>query len=97
MTGEDMLHPNHLNAEKIVPHLFAGKNVPFWLALVYLSSNSILNLLNYYWFTRMIQTVASRFSGDKGEKVKAEKVTVDGEDLKVASGTEKTHLKKRKA
>lgn len=78
-----------------MPHVFAGKSVPMWLACVYLGSNSVLNLLNYYWFSRMIQTVASRFTG--GGKKKVETVEVDGAELKVATGVEKEEGRRRKA
>lgn len=92
MTSRDM-HPDQLVGD-VMPHPFAGKSVPLWLACVYLGSNSILNLLNYYWFTKMIQTVASRFTGDKkgaGER----KVVVGGDEVKVATGVEKTEVRKR--
>lgn len=42
-------------------HPYAGKSVPLWLAVVYLGSNICLNCLNYYWFSKMIRTVAARF------------------------------------
>ncbi|KAI9728875.1 MAG: hypothetical protein M1834_007133 [Cirrosporium novae-zelandiae] len=35
--------------------------VPIWLAIVYLGSNLTLNALNYFWFTKMIDTVLKRF------------------------------------
>lgn len=82
----------------MVPHPFAGKSVPLWLACIYLGSNSILNLLNYYWFTKMVQTVASRFTGDKkggkGGKVAASVIETE---VKVATGVENTEMRKRKA
>jgi hypothetical protein len=37
--------------------------VPFWLALVYLACNLVLNTLNFYWFGKMIETVRKRFEG----------------------------------
>jgi hypothetical protein len=40
-----------------------------WLAGLYLGSNTTLNFLNVYWFSKMIGTVMSRF------QPKAEKVT----------------------
>ena|SRR5690606_593252 len=63
-----------------VPAEFAaqGQSVPVWLAATYLGSNSILNFLNYYWFTRMIQTLRSRF--EKPSK-KAETVVVEGTEV----------------
>lgn len=35
--------------------------VPIWLAITYLSSNVVLNSLNFYWFGKMIKTVRKRF------------------------------------
>ena len=39
--------------------------VPTWLALAYLGSNTVLGVLNFYWFGKMINTVKSRFEGPK--------------------------------
>lgn len=39
--------------------------LPMWLAILYLGSNTILNFLNIYWFSKMIQTVRSRFQPTK--------------------------------
>ncbi|KAL2843633.1 TLC domain-containing protein [Aspergillus pseudoustus] len=43
-------------------HHTAG-GVPIWLVLTYVTSNLILNGLNYYWFSKMIETVMKRFRG----------------------------------
>lgn len=45
------------------------KAVPIWLAITYLSSNTVLNSLNFYWFGKMIETVRKRFE----KKPEAEK------------------------
>lgn len=82
----------------VILHPFAGKSVPLWLACIYLGSNSILNLLNYYWFTKMVQTVASRFTGDKkGGKGRNVAAGVIETEAKVATGVENTEVRKRKA
>jgi hypothetical protein len=51
--------------------------LPIWLAGIYLGSNTILNILNIYWFGKMVQTVRKRFQpvNEKHirEKTKAEK------------------------
>ncbi|KAL1306059.1 hypothetical protein AAFC00_004185 [Neodothiora populina] len=48
---------------------FAGRReLPVWLALSYLASNIVLNVLNYYWFYKMIQTLRSRFEPPLGTK-----------------------------
>ncbi|PWW74545.1 DUF887-domain-containing protein [Tuber magnatum] len=106
---DDLIHPDPLETDEIVTHPFAGKNIPFWLIMAYLGSNITLNLLNYYWFGRMIQTVSSRFTKKdkpvKKEKEKSEntevdadgKVWVEGTDVNVGTTVEvaKEKLKKR--
>lgn len=45
---------------------FAGKEaIPPWLTLVYLGSNTLLTLLNFYWFWMMIGAVTKRFPASK--------------------------------
>ncbi|KAL1896478.1 hypothetical protein Cpir12675_002767 [Ceratocystis pirilliformis] len=36
--------------------------IPVWLGLAYLAANITLNSLNFYWFIKMIQAVAKRFT-----------------------------------
>ena len=53
--------------------------LPAWLAFVYLTSNIVLNTLNFYWFGKMIETVRSRFREPRsGKKGKSEGVMVEG-------------------
>ncbi len=48
---------------------FAGDYaMPAWLAVVYLSSNIVLNTLNFYWFGKMIETIRKRFAESKDKK-----------------------------
>ena len=48
---------------------FAGDYpMPAWLAIVYLSSNIVLNTLNFYWFGKMIETIRKRFAESKDKK-----------------------------
>ena len=48
---------------------FAGDYpMPAWLAIVYLSSNIVLNTLNFYWFGKMIETIKKRFSESRDKK-----------------------------
>lgn len=49
------------NAEisRFKSHTAAG--VPTWLVLTYVGSNLVLNFLNYFWFSKMIDTVLKRF------------------------------------
>ena len=60
------------NAEisKFAHHTAAG--LPLWLAATYLSSNVILNSLNFYWFSKMIETVMKRFRDPVPGQVTAE-------------------------
>ncbi|RPA98440.1 DUF887-domain-containing protein [Choiromyces venosus 120613-1] len=86
-TPVDSLLPDqddHLKAAEVVVSPFAGKTLPLWLIMAYLGSNSILNLLNYYWFSRMIQTVTARFTKDKPvKKGKMEKKEKKEESVEV--------------
>ena len=50
----DLLQYADTGAEKLL-------SLPTWLVVVYLGSNTILNLLNVYWFGKMVQTVRKRF------------------------------------
>ncbi|EMD00457.1 hypothetical protein BAUCODRAFT_62246 [Baudoinia panamericana UAMH 10762] len=48
---------------------FMGEKVlPLWLPIVYLLSNLTLNLLNVYWFGKMIETIRKRFDPPFGTK-----------------------------
>lgn len=40
---------------------YTADGVPLWLAVTYVASNLILNSLNYYWFSKMIEAVMKRF------------------------------------
>lgn len=43
--------------------------MPKWLAILYVSANSVLSFLNFYWFTKMIGAVRKRFvKKDQGGK-----------------------------
>ena len=57
-----------------------GIPVPLWLAMAYLGSNLVLNSLNFYWFYRMILTVAKRFTVPA---VKKEVIVVEGTEIEV--------------
>ncbi|KAL6234400.1 hypothetical protein BDW75DRAFT_212404 [Aspergillus navahoensis] len=61
------------NAEisKYAKHTAAG--VPTWLVVTYVTCNLILNGLNYYWFSKMIETVMKRFRPQKAPSKEAEK------------------------
>ncbi|KAL8786479.1 MAG: hypothetical protein Q9195_008184 [Heterodermia aff. obscurata] len=44
--------------------------VPPWLAVAYVASNTVLNVLNFYWFGRMVTTVKKRFDKPGAESGK---------------------------
>ncbi|KAI4758615.1 DUF887-domain-containing protein [Aureobasidium sp. EXF-3400] len=55
---------------------FAGsRTLPAWLALSYLASNIVLNLLNWYWFAKMIEALRKRFDPPFGTKRPEKKET----------------------
>lgn len=45
-----------------------GQDVPTWLALSYLTSNLILNSLNWFWIEKMIATIRKRFDPPFGTR-----------------------------
>ncbi|KAF7512884.1 hypothetical protein GJ744_011987 [Endocarpon pusillum] len=57
------------------------RGIPIWLAVTYLSSNVVLNSLNFYWFGKMIETVRKRFDNKPKEKDEASRAD-DGEKKK---------------
>jgi hypothetical protein len=44
--------------------------MPGWLAVLYVSANTALSLLNFYWFWQMIGAVKKRFPDEKTKKKK---------------------------
>ncbi|KAL1971247.1 hypothetical protein VTN77DRAFT_199 [Rasamsonia byssochlamydoides] len=52
--------------------------VPIWLVLTYVASNLILNGLNYYWFSKMIEAVMKRF---REPAIPAKKVKEPGKEV----------------
>lgn len=65
-SSEAVFEPDARSAEVM---RFAGDYpMPTWLAIVYLSSNVVLNTLNFYWFGKMIETIKKRFVESKEKK-----------------------------
>ena len=70
--------------------------VPIWLASTYLTSNIILNTLNFYWFGKMIETIRKRFKGHAttenhdwaDRKAALKKKAAEAEDVVVVEGVE---------
>ncbi|KAI9796560.1 MAG: hypothetical protein M1833_006124 [Piccolia ochrophora] len=68
-TGEKYAPLPGATVEEVLRH--QQQSMPTWLAGSYLGANTILSVLNFYWFERMIAAVRKRFD-PKGE-AKAEK------------------------
>ncbi|EKV08349.1 TRAM/LAG1/CLN8 homology domain [Penicillium digitatum] len=49
------------NAEITKFKEYTAGGVPTWLVLTYVGSNLILNFLNFFWFSKMVETVLKRF------------------------------------
>ena len=49
-------------------YLFDTNQLPWWLVAVYLGSNTLLAVLNFYWFGLMLQAIAKRFPRAKPTK-----------------------------
>lgn len=47
--------------EDIMMYAKEAGPLPVWLAIIYLTSNIVLNTLNIYWFGKMIKAVQKRF------------------------------------
>jgi len=57
-----------LGAKSEVLRHAANKHFPLWLAAVYVAANVTLNVLNVYWFGKMIDTIRKRFDKPWGTK-----------------------------
>ncbi|KAI9370202.1 TLC domain-containing protein [Aspergillus egyptiacus] len=64
------------NAEISKYSKYTAGGVPTWLVLTYVTSNLVLNGLNYYWFSKMIETVMKRFRSPTPDRERA-KMTRD--------------------
>ncbi|EYE99378.1 TLC domain-containing protein [Aspergillus ruber CBS 135680] len=51
---------------------YNAAGTPTWLVVTYILSNIVLNSLNYYWFSKMIETVLKRFRGPAAAPAKKE-------------------------
>ena len=51
------------------------RHLPLWLGASYLTCNVALALLNFYWFSQIIQTIRSRFDPPLGTKKSGGDVT----------------------
>ncbi|KAJ5834395.1 hypothetical protein N7447_000421 [Penicillium robsamsonii] len=80
------------NAEMTRFKGYTAGGVPTWLVVTYVGSNLILNFLNFFWFSKMVETVLKRFrtpaesaaTGEKkgkNEPISAEKAAQLKEDI----------------
>lgn len=53
---------------------FSGdQQLPMWLVYVYVISNTVLSMLNVFWFYQMVSAVKKRFEPPKAKKEKKDK------------------------
>jgi hypothetical protein len=64
----------------------AGEPLPVWLALLYLTSNLVLNALNWHWFFKMIAAVRKRFEPAKEEEEQGQETEKAGEQQQSTKG-----------
>jgi len=77
---------------------FAGEEyVPLWLAFTYLGSNVVLNTLNFFWFSKMIETIRKRFQPPKDKLVTEAAVATrsTGANGKVRIDIDETEVRRR--
>lgn len=75
---------------------FAGDEyIPLWITVMYVISNLILNSLNFYWFSKMIDALRKRF--EPVEKTKEPPVVTrnTGADGKVKIDIDETEVRRR--
>lgn len=63
----------HANVEITKFKEYTAGGVPTWLVLTYVGSNLILNFLNFFWFSKMVETVLKRFRTPAESAAAAEK------------------------
>lgn len=51
---------------------YTARGTPTWLVVTYVVSNLVLNTLNYYWFSKMVETVLKRFRSPTKENKKGD-------------------------
>ena len=81
-----------------------SSEVPLWLVFVYLTSNVVLNVLNFYWFAKMITAIRKRFTGEIHQKKEPkevdkrdrERVTMEYMNGAQVIGVEQTKARKRR-
>ncbi|EAW08113.1 TLC domain-containing protein [Aspergillus clavatus NRRL 1] len=56
---------------------YTAGGVPTWLVVTYVVSNLVLNTLNFYWFTKMIDAVLKRFRKPAAKKEDAQTVVIE--------------------
>jgi hypothetical protein len=67
---------NHPDLRYVAGETTATIILTTWLACIYLGSNTVLNILNIYWFGKMVQAVRKRFQ-PPNEKLTLEKTKAE--------------------
>lgn len=49
-------------------HFMTVRYLPVWLGASYLAANVSLTILNFFWFSKMVQTIRKRFDPPFGTK-----------------------------
>lgn len=64
---------------------YTAGGTPTWLVVTYVVSNLVLNTLNYYWFSKMVETVLKRFRSpakeNKKEDIKQEPLQATQDEI----------------
>lgn len=71
----DDTHVNNAGFKNDLLQYSAGQTIPLWLISAYLASNLTLNGLNWFWFSKMIETLRKRFDPPIGTKKAQPKVS----------------------
>lgn len=69
------------NAEIAKYKDYTAGGVPTWLVMTYVGSNLILNFLNFFWFSKMVETVLKRFRTPAEADAKKEKTAQLKKDI----------------
>jgi hypothetical protein len=94
-------HVPVVNADGSMPlkteimRLSGAEVLPLWLAITYLSTNLILNGLNFYWFGKMMDAVTKRFKPQLEVKEKATVAVLANGDMKITA--DETTIRRRNA
>jgi hypothetical protein len=85
--------PNYGNLDDPVgqtTHYMTVRYLPLWLGASYLAANVVLQCLNFFWFSKMVETIRKRFTPPFGTKgVGADKIHYYPEEKKTKAAKKK--------